>query len=120
MTAELPPGFDLGPLQLWTARPNGELDFVNQAVAHYFGRTREEMLRWGWADLVHPDDLEKVGERWSEALESGRPYCVHFRLRRHDGVYLQHLARAEPFRDADGTILRWSGANMLLATPSVR
>lgn len=119
MTAELPPGFDLGPIHLWTARPNGELDYVNQTAAQYFGRSVEDLLRWGWADLVHPDDLEKVGERWSEALESGRPYCVHFRLLRHDGVHLQHLARAEPCRDEQGKITRWVGANMLLASSKI-
>ncbi|MEQ8453290.1 MAG: PAS domain-containing protein [Sandaracinaceae bacterium] len=108
---EIPALFDHGPVQLWTARPNGELDYVNAAVLTYFGRSREQMLDWGWAELVHPDDLEEVGERWGESLETGCVYRVHFRLRRHDGEYQQHLATAIAHRDEAGAIVAWSGAN---------
>ena len=106
--------FDEGPIQLWTARPNGELDWVSGAVLAYFGRSHADMLKWGWADLVHPDDLSEVGEKWSLALESREPYRVPFRLRRADGEYLWHLARAEVSRADDGAVRGWVGANVLV------
>lgn len=108
----LPPCFDRSPVQLWTARPNGELDYVNQTVLTYFGRTAEEMLRWGWADVVHADDLPIVGEKWSLSLEVKVPYEIEFRLLRHDGVYLWHKGRADPIRDGSGVLTQWAGANM--------
>jgi len=59
----LPPSlmeFDRGPVQIWTARSNGALDHVNQTTLDYFGRTYDEMIDWGWADLVHPEDLSET------------------------------------------------------------
>lgn len=114
MAIELPTAFDDGPIQLWTARPNGELDYVNGVVERYFGRPRDEILRWGWANLVHPDDLDPVGERWGASLETGMSYRVEFRLRRHDGRFFWHLARAEARRDAAGAVVGWAGANVLI------
>jgi len=103
---------DEGPAQLWTARPNGELDDVNAAIVSYFGRSREQMLEWGWADVVHPEDLTEVGERWSASLETGEPYYVEFRLRRHDDVWRWHVGRAVARRDDGGGVVGWSGVNV--------
>ena len=108
----VPDAFDRSPIQLWTARPNGELDYVSASVLTYFGRTREQMLEWGWADLVHPEDLPAVGERWGASLETGEPYYVELRLKRDDGAFLWHIGRADPERDGDGAIARWLGANV--------
>ncbi len=103
--------YDAAPVQLWTARPNGELDHVNATVLWYFGLTHEHVLQWGWAELVHPDDLAEVGERWSKSLETGEPYSVRFRLLRHDGEYFWHLGQAQPRRDASSRIEGWVGSN---------
>ncbi|MBA3767326.1 MAG: PAS domain S-box protein, partial [Acidobacteria bacterium] len=70
------------PPQVWTARTDGELDYVNRRVLDYFGRTMEEMLGAGWQHVVHPDDLPSVVERWTKALRTGETYQVEFRLRR--------------------------------------
>src|SRR5690606_26583248 len=34
--------------QIWTAAPDGELDYVNRFVLDYFGRSAEEMIGKGW------------------------------------------------------------------------
>lgn len=99
-----------GRTQMWTARPNGELDWVSAEVTRYFGRDQEQMLAWGWADLVHPDDLEHVGEQWSHALETGEPYAVRFRLLRADGSWRWHVGRASA-HVVDGVITAWLGIN---------
>lgn len=104
--------YERGPAQLWTAMPNGGLDWVNAATLDYFGRNMEQMIEWGWAEVVHPDDLELVGERWSHSLETGEPYRVRFRLKRADGEWIEHVGRATAERDADGTIIRWVGSNL--------
>jgi PAS domain S-box-containing protein len=100
------------PLQLWTARPDGSLDYVNAAVTEFFGRTAEQMLGEGWLDSLHPADVAQTVERWTQALTTGTPYTMEFRLRRaEDRQYYWHLAQAKPRRDADGTIVGWVGAN---------
>ena len=116
----LPEIFDRGPIQLWSARPSGELDYVNGVVLAYFGRTFDEMIEWGWAECVHPEDLPLVGERWSEALETGQPYQVEFRLKQSDGDYHWHLGQAAPIRSDAGSVEGWVGANVKVEPSVVR
>ena len=98
--------------QIWTSNPDGQLDYVNRFVLDYFGRTYEEMIGAGWQDVVHPDDLPIVVERWTHSLETGDPYEVEFRLRRAaDGAFRWHLGRANAHIDETGTLTKWFGAN---------
>jgi len=100
------------PQQVWTALPDGALDYVNQRVLEYFGRSFEEMIGWGWSDVVDERDLPVAIERWTTALRTGEPYEVEFRLRRaSDGACRWHLARAVAMRGGDGEIVRWFGTN---------
>ena len=48
-------------------------------------------------------------EEWPQALATGQPIEIEFRLRRHDGVYHWHLARVEPMKDDQGRIISWYG-----------
>lgn len=99
------------PVQIWTATPDGALDYVTQRVADYFGVTTEQVLGAGWQDVIHPDDLAQAVERWTHALATGEPYEVEFRLRDRDGHYRWHIARALPQRDESGKVVHWFGTN---------
>jgi PAS domain S-box-containing protein len=100
------------PNQVWTATPDGALEYVNQRVTEYFARTFDEMIGAGWQAVVHPDDLPACVSSWGHSLTTGEPYEFEFRLRRAaDGHYLAHIARAEPFRAANGQIMKWFGTN---------
>ena len=105
------------PNQVWTAGPSGVLDWANQRVYEYsgseriFGDGEAALPADAWRERVHPDDQDAAVEAWARALSGGTPYEVEFRLRRHDGVYRWHLARALPLKNDDGTVLRWIGTN---------
>jgi PAS domain S-box-containing protein len=99
------------PVQIWTAKPDGSLDYVSQRVADYFGTSVEQVLGEGWQNVIHSDDLPGVVQRWTSSLQSGEPYQVEFRLRSREGVYRWHLGRALAQRDADGNIVQWVGTN---------
>ena len=102
---------DAIPVQVWTATTAGELDYVNHPAETYFGMSMRELVGTGWLHQVHEDDVPRVVERWRHSIETAEPYQVEFRLRRADGVYRWHLARATPQRSADGDVLRWFGTN---------
>ncbi len=99
------------PNHVWTAKPDGLLDWFNPRVYEYSGADGGELDGQGWVSLVHPDDVSDAGERWNEALSAGIPYETEFRLRRHDGVYRWYIARAVPIRDASGCVVQWIGTN---------
>jgi PAS domain S-box-containing protein len=93
--------------QVSTMTPAGELEFVNQQVLDYFGKTSEELKDWRSTDSIHPDDLAQVVAAWADCRETGRTYDIEKRLRRFDGVYHWFRARGRPARDAQGRIVRW-------------
>src|SRR5438874_11166090 len=69
------------PDQIWTALPSGELDYVNQRALDYFELSFSELVEQGWTQVVHPEDLGRMLERWGNALATGERYEIELRLR---------------------------------------
>ncbi len=100
------------PQQVWTALPDGSLDYLNERVLEYAGRSMEEMLEAGWQDLIHPDDFHGANEKWRASLESGTPYENEVRLRRgSDDAWRWHLTRGLAMRDESGAAVQWFGTH---------
>jgi PAS domain S-box-containing protein len=99
------------PHHVWTARPDGELNWFNPRVYEYTGSGPGKFDGARWSSIVHPDDVAGAVAAWTKAIRSGEAYEVEFRLRRADGAFRWFLARAVPARDALGAITRWIGTN---------
>lgn len=100
------------PPHVWTARPDGALDYVNRRVLDYFGVSFDRMIGDGWRDVVHPDDLPGCLETWGRSLATGERYECEFRLRRAaDGAYRWFISRADALRDDRGRVAKWVGTN---------
>ncbi|MDZ4866480.1 MAG: PAS domain-containing protein [Alphaproteobacteria bacterium] len=102
---------DTTPALIWSARPDGNTESVNQHFLDYLGRTLEEMQAWVWADAIHPDDQDGLAAVWSTLQQTGEAGQFEARLRRHDGEYRWFLLRANPLRDESGAIVKWYGVN---------
>ena len=87
--------------------PAGEVEFVNRPILEYFGRTLEELKRWGTGSTTHPEDLPRVVELFTDSIVSGEPFEFEVRARRFDGVYRWFQSRGFPLRDTNGHIVRW-------------
>jgi PAS domain S-box-containing protein len=99
------------PHHVWTARPDGLLNWFNPQVYEYAGSSPGELDGAKWGKIVHPDDSPGALAAWTKAIGSGEAYEVEFRLRRADGAFRWFLARAVPARDEQGGIIRWIGTN---------
>jgi PAS domain S-box-containing protein len=88
-----------------TMTAGGEVEFINQRILDYTGKTIEELR--DWRPLVHPDDLALVMARWMRSIEAGDAYEVEHRILRADGVYRWFHVRGLPLRDTEGGIVRW-------------
>lgn len=99
------------PNHVWTATPDGRLDWFNDRVYEYAGRSQGDLDGDGWVTLLHPDDLGPTAEKWTRALEVGDTYETEFRLRHSSGSFRWHIVRAVPIKDDEGQILRWIGTN---------
>jgi len=87
--------------------PEGVVEFVNNRVLEYFGKTLEDLKGWTTSDVIHPDDLPLVVAAWRRSIETGDPYEGDHRLRRADGKYRWFHIRCLPLRDTEGRIVRW-------------
>ena len=103
---------DTIPALVWSARPDGSVDFVNQRWEEYTGLSLEEGLGWKWGDTVHPDDIERFVREWRTTLASGEPMRTEVRVRRADGEYRWLLVRNVPLRDENGNIVKWYGSSI--------
>lgn len=99
------------PNHVWTSNPDGRLDWFNDRVYAYSGAGPGDLDGAEWASIVHRDDVAEVERRWQASVTTGSDYEVEFRLRRHDGVWRWHIARAVALRDEDGSVVRWIGTN---------
>ena len=95
---------------IWTANPDGAIDFTNSQWLDYSGLTSEQSQGRGWAAAIHPDDMDLCLKEWESALLSGEPYEAEYRVRGKNGTFLWFLVRANPVRSATGQILKWFGS----------
>jgi len=102
---------DSMPQKIFTARPEGEVDYLNRQWKEFTGLPSDKMQGWGWVSYTHPDDLEENARCWKESLATGADYDLEHRFRRKDGVYRWHLTRAYAMRDADGEVTLWIGSS---------
>ena len=63
------------PQLVWSARPNGDVDYVNRRWREYTGRSGEQILGDGWQESVHPDDLERASRIFGEIMS--KPETPH-------------------------------------------
>jgi PAS domain S-box-containing protein len=101
---------DAMPQIVWTAGPDGDVDYHNRRWCDYTGGTPEMSRDLGWQPVLHPYDLANCVERRTLAIAAGEAYEVEYRLRRAaDGAYRWHLGRALPVHNPEGGIIRWFG-----------
>lgn len=111
MESELKCVIDALPALVWTARPDGHIDFLNHRWCEYTGVPVEDSYGHAWQSAIHPDDLPVILEQWGFAIASGQPREAEARLRRFDGEYRWFLFRTCPITDASGQVVRWCGMN---------
>ncbi|MDO9713012.1 PAS domain S-box protein [Paracraurococcus lichenis] len=100
---------DFSPAIVWFGHPDGTLSYLNQAWYEYTGQAPGEGLALGWAEVVHPEDADRLDTAWLEAREHGLVYDLEARLRRRDGDYRWFRIQAVPLRNDAGAVTGWLG-----------
>ncbi len=101
---------DAMPYIVWSATPEGTIDFANQAIVDYAGLNDSSRVGEQWIGLLHPDDVVRTLSAWAESVRTGAVFSVEYRLRRGaDGLYRWHIAKGMPVRDGKGSITKWYG-----------
>jgi PAS domain S-box-containing protein len=111
MESELSRTVDALPGLVWTAFPDGRIEFVNQRWSEYTGLSLEQASGEGWHTAFHPDDLHALLDTWQTVVASGERGEAEARMRRFDGTYRWFACRAGPIVDVAGEVVKWCGIN---------
>lgn len=97
------------PHIVYVANANGSINFINEQWTNITGQPVVLALKHGLADLVHPDDRQKILAFQSKRYLAGVIFSEEYRLFCKPGVYRWQLARAVPNHDTQGNIVSWYG-----------
>ena len=95
------------PQKVFTATAAGDIDYCNPQWLEYSGLTFEQLKGWGWAQLLHREDVQPTLQAWRRSLHSGDPFHSEHRLRDAAGEFRWHVSRAVASRGPDGRISLW-------------
>jgi two-component system sensor kinase FixL len=101
---------DVAPVMIWMSGPDKLCNFFNKGWLEFTGRTPAQEFGNGWAEGVHPEDLEHCLEVYGKAFDARETFTMEYRLRRKDGEYRWLLDTGTPRFDADGSFLGYIGS----------
>lgn len=94
---------------IWVTNAAGEVKEDIPYFRKFTGQTYDEVKDTGWANALHPDDVENTLAVWTKAVEARSPYETEYRVKRHDGIYRYLLAKGFPVLGKNGEIQEWVG-----------
>ena len=103
---------DLMPEKILRTDSDGNVIYYNKSWLDYTGLSYEALKNWGWAQTIHPDDIEELTRSWTHSVITGDRFEMEFRILNTAGQYRWHLARTSTIKDAEGTIKNWIGVTI--------
>jgi PAS domain S-box-containing protein len=94
---------DAAPVLIWMSGVDKLCTFFNKPWLEFTGRSLKQELGNGWAEGVHPDDLQRCLKVYTEAFDARKPFVMQYRLRRNDGQFRWVSDEGLPRYDAEGT-----------------
>ncbi|MEA2734872.1 MAG: hypothetical protein QOE14_1323, partial [Humisphaera sp.] len=105
------------PQFVWTARPDGFMDYGSPQIEQYMGRPESDVLGWRWLEMLHPDDQARTQQAWQTAVEAKQSeYEIEHRFRRFDGAYRWFKTRGVAIPDSKGDSYKWFGTSTDITT----
>lgn len=98
------------PILIWRARTDGLCDYFNQRWLDFTGRTMEQEFGNGWAEGVHPGDLQRCLDIYLDHFTRREVFEMEYRLRRQDGAWRWIFDRGAPMYAPTGEFLGYIGS----------
>ena len=104
---------DTFPFIVWTAEPDGRVDYANATFNDYLGLASIKGPELDWTPSVHPEDLPRCLQVWQTSVRTGDVYLIDFRLKQAaSGNYHWFRVQAQAVRDGAGLIAKWYGSGI--------
>jgi PAS domain S-box-containing protein len=101
---------DTAPVMIWVTGEDKGCTYLNQQWIDFTGRPLEQQLGHGWAESVHPSDVDKCLDIYNGAFEARDVFTMEYRLRRADGAYRWIIDHGAPRFSATGDFLGYVGS----------
>jgi PAS domain S-box-containing protein len=88
---------DNAPVMIWRSGIDKLCNWFNRPWLEFVGRTIEQESGYGWAEGVHPEDLDRCVAIYNDAFDARENFSMTYRLRRHDGAYRWLLDTGAPY-----------------------
>jgi PAS domain S-box-containing protein len=98
------------PVLIWMSGVDKLCTFFNKRWLEFTGRSLEQEMGNGWAEGVHPDDLQSCLKIYTEAFDARKPFVMQYRLRRYDGEYRWISDQGVARHDAQGNFIGYIGS----------
>lgn len=98
------------PALIWRSGTDGLCDWFNSTWLDFTGRSLEQEAGNGWAEGVHPEDLQGCIQCYTEHFNLHKPFRMEYRLMHNSGEYRWILDLGRPFFDLDNTFRGYIGS----------
>jgi len=98
-----------GTALIWTSGTDKLCNFFNNPWLNFTGRTLEQETGNGWAEGVHPDDLDSCIQTFITAFDKREPFEMEYRLMHVSGEYRWLLDMGTPNYNLNGEFIGYIG-----------
>jgi len=98
------------PIMIWRSNVTMACDYFNEIWLAFTGRSMEQEVGNGWAEGVHPEDLDRCLKIYTDHFGRREIFDMEYRLRRFDGVYRWIFDRGAPYADSEGIFKGYIGS----------
>jgi two-component system CheB/CheR fusion protein len=100
------------PVMIWTAKRNGQFDFLNNTWQQFSGKKLDQLTGMQWADDIEPSMREKFLKEFNVAVEDEKEIVREIQLRDREGQYKWVLFTGKASYDDHGKLSQFIGTGI--------
>ncbi|MDX2110518.1 MAG: PAS domain S-box protein [Verrucomicrobiota bacterium] len=100
------------PVLIWMSNTTGGCMYFNRTWLEYTGCSLESQLGDGWAEGVHPEDMDRCMNTYNSSFAARTGFVMEYRLRDAKGEFRWILDQGFPRFDTEGCFLGYIGSCM--------